>query len=174
MDIGHAYFDFDNEAFAFEAVRRLAGMGRKHVVLISPPPGLAYYHHTLRGFERGLLEFGLSGSILADVNSDSETDTLVAAGRELEQRKERPDGIVCTTSNLALPLASGLSQAGLHIGRDYDIVAKPLNPLIKIALPEVIFIDEDFRLAGQELARMVMSRIAGTDPLVLQLLEQPK
>ena len=40
--------------------------------------------------------------------------------------------------------------------------------------PEIIGIDEDFSRAGRELVRMVTERIAGTDPIVLQMVDQPK
>lgn len=174
MGIDHAYFDFDNEAFAYEALRLLKAKGRRHVALISPPPNLNYYHHTLKGFERGLADFDLSGFMLANANTDSEIHELQQAGLELSQRKDKPDGIVCVSSSVALALISGLGQGHMMIGRDYDLVAKPMTELIGIAQPEIIGIDEDFRRAGNELARMVMARIAGTEPFVLQMVDQPK
>ena len=174
MGIDHAYFDFDNEAFAYEALRLLKAKGRKLVALISPPPSLSYYHHTMKGFERGLADFGLTGFMLASANTDSEISELQQAGIELGQRKDRPDGIVCVSSSVALALISGLARENLVIGRDYDLVAKPMTDLVSMAQPDIIGIDEDFRRAGNELARMVMERIAGTEPFVLQMLDQPK
>ena len=34
----HPYVDYDNERFAYEAVRRLAGKGRRKIGIIMPPP----------------------------------------------------------------------------------------------------------------------------------------
>ena len=174
MGIEHAYFDFDNETFAFEALRILAAKGRKHIALVSPPPSLNYYHHTLKGFDRGLTEFGLTGFMLGTVNTDSQIHEMQRAGLELAQRKDRPNGIICASSSVALAVISGLTKGRLRIGHDYDMVAKPMTDLVLMAQPEIIGMDEDFSRAGQELVRMVMQRIAGTEPIVLQIVDQPK
>ena len=174
MDVPHAYFDFDNEAFAAEAVRLLAEKQRKHIVLVSPPPQLNYYHHTLKGFDRGLAQYGVTGFLLASANSDTEIGELRKAGLELAQRRDRPDGIICVSSSTAMALIAGLRLGGLEIGRDYDLVAKPMNDLIAMSHPEIIAVDEDFNRAGHELARMVIARIAGIEPFVLQMLDTPK
>ncbi len=174
MGIEHAYFDYDNEAFAFEAVRRLSQRGRKRLALFCPPPMLTYYLHTLQGFERGLAETGATGFSIGAVNSDSGLTGLRAAGLELAHRRDAPDGIICTSSSMVLPLIIGLRDGNMEIARDYDLVAKPMNGLVSMAHPEIIGIDEDFRRAGNELARMVTERIAGTAPFVLQMVDQPK
>ncbi len=174
MGIEHAYFDYDNEAFAFEAVKRLSQRGRKRLALFCPPPMLTYYLHTLQGFERGLAETGVTGYLIGAVNSDSGLKGLRAAGLELAHRHDAPDGIICTSSSMVLPLIIGLKEGNMEIGRDYDLAAKPISDIISLTQPKVIGIDEDFRMAGQELARMVMARIAGTDPFVLQMLDKPK
>ena len=174
MDVEHAYFDHDNAAFAFDAVRQLVARRRKSLVLVSPPPQLSYYHHTLKGFDRGLAQFGATGFMLPGANTDTSMHDLRDAGLQLARRRDVPDGIVCVSSSTALALIAGLRMGGLELGRNYDLVAKPVNDLIMIAHPEIIAIDEDFNHAGHQLARMVMARIAGTPPIVLQMLDAPK
>ncbi len=173
MDVDHAFYDYDNDAFAFEALRLLAAKGRKHVALISPPPSLNYYGHVLSGFDRGLSAFGLQGFLMSGQNSDSEIMDLQKAGLELAKRRDPPDGIICVSSSTSLALISGLQKGGMEIGRDYDLVAKPVNELVSMAQPKIIAIDEDFNYAGRELARMVIARIAGVDALALQMLDKP-
>ncbi|MDE2383305.1 MAG: LacI family DNA-binding transcriptional regulator [Alphaproteobacteria bacterium] len=174
MGIEHAYFDFNNDAFAFEAVHLLHKHGRKNLVLIGPPAQLNYFHHTLGGFNRGLSTFGMRGELLSTVDTDSEVQQLVLATKALAERRDGPDGIVCVSSSVALATIAGMRQGGKMIGRDYDMVAKPISETIQLFEQNIIGIGEDFRLAGQELARMVMARIAGTEPIVLQMLEHPK
>jgi LacI family transcriptional regulator len=174
MGIEHAYFDFNNEAFGFEAVRLLHAHGRKHVALIGPPSQLSYFHHTLNGFNRALNAFGLTGELVSTVDTDSEVQKLVAAAKELAERRDCPDGIICVSSSVAMATIAGLRLGGRHIGRNYDMVAKPISETIQLFERNIIGIGEDFRLAGQELARMVMARIAGTEPIVLQMLEEPQ
>ncbi|MBG1232180.1 LacI family transcriptional regulator [Aestuariivirga litoralis] len=174
MGIEHAYFDFDNAAYAYEAVKLLSASGRKRLALFCPPPMLTYYLHTVQGFERGLAETGATGYSIGSVSSDSGLEGLRAAGFELAHRRDAPDGIICTSSSMVMPLIIGMRDGNKEIGRDFDLVAKPLSALIALTQPKVIGIDEDFRMAGGALGRMVMARIAGTEPIVLQMLDQPK
>ena len=172
-EIEHAYYDYDNEAFAFEAVKRLAARGRKYIALVSPPPMLTYFRHAQQGFERGLQHCGISGVVLANVSSDSASDELLQAGRELAQRREPPDGVICVTSGTAPAIVTGLAQGGLKIGQDYDLIAKPVSELTALMIPEMIDFPEDFRLAGQQLATMLMARINGEVVGKLQMLDRP-
>ena len=87
--------------------------------------------------------------------------------------RDRPDGIICVSSSVSLAVIAGLKQGGMEMGRDYDLVTKPMTEMISLSQPGIIGIDESFLKAGQELARMVMARIAGTDPIVLQMLDVP-
>jgi LacI family transcriptional regulator len=171
--IEHAYYDYDNDAFAFEAVKTLVERGRKHIALISPPPMLTYFRHTQQGFERGLQQCGISGVVLANVSSDSTPEDLRKAGLDMARRRERPDGVICVTSGAAPGIVTGLAEGGMKIGRDYDLVAKPISDFTAMMIPEMIGMPEDFRQAGLQLAIMLMSRINGDNPRALQMLERP-
>ena len=67
----------------------------------------------------------------------------------------------------------GLRAGGMEMGRDYDLVAKPASPLARLALPQMIVIDEDHRAAGRELARMLMALINGAEVSSLQTIVAP-
>jgi LacI family transcriptional regulator len=173
MGIAHAFVDYDNEVYAMKAVHLLHEKGRKRAALIGPPPMLTYYRHTVEGFEHGLAETGISGLVVSSVNSDSSLADLRAAGFELAKRRDAPDAIVCTSSSIALALVAGLKDGGKEIGRDYDMVAKPVGEMMGLAQPRIIAIGEDFRLAGKDLALMLMARIEGVSPEKLQKLHTP-
>ena len=173
MGIEHAYVDYDNQAYATKAVELLHQNGRKRAALFGPPPMLTYYHHTLQGFELGLAETGMSGFVVSSVNGDSSLSDLRAAGLELAKRRDAPDAIVCTSSSIALAIIAGMTDGKKEIGKDYDLVAKPVGEMISLAQPRIIAIDEDFRRAGRELAEMLMTRINGVGPAELQRLHAP-
>jgi LacI family transcriptional regulator len=78
MNVGHPFHDFDNEAFAFEAVRIVAERGHRKVALVGPPQGLMFQRHTRTGFEKGLREFGLQEHWLSDIDIDSPTVEIKA------------------------------------------------------------------------------------------------
>ncbi|MGB8315994.1 MAG: LacI family transcriptional regulator [Aestuariivirga sp.] len=174
MDVVHPFHDFDNQAFAFEAVKRIVEKGNRKVALIGPPPGLMFQKHTRAGFEMGLREFGLQEHWISDIDIDSPTLDIMAKGFELGQQKDRPGGIVCSAAITAIALSAGLIRAGLKIGQDIDVVTKQSTQLMELLRPEIIFIHEDFRAAGRDLARSVMAWIDGADPAGLQSVVGPK
>jgi LacI family transcriptional regulator len=168
MGVAHAFHDFDNEAFAYEGVRRLAARGRKRVGLITPPPDLFYYIHTHRGFERGLKDFGLEAFPLGSCNTDSPLAELESFGRALAKHPQRPDGIISSATASAYAMSAGLQQQGLRLGNDFDTVSKHASNLLGIAMPDIISLPEDFHLAGLRTAQLLMREINGDDPSSLQ------
>ena len=174
MDVVHPYHDFDNEAFAFEAARIIAEKGHKKIALVGPPQGLLFQKHTRTGFEKGLREFGLSEHWLSDINIDTPTAEIVAKGVEIGSQHDRAGGIICSSAISAIAMSAGLIKAGLKIGQDIDLVTKQSTDLMGLLRPEIIFIREDFRAAGHDLARSVMAWIDGADPAGLQSVVGPK
>lgn len=173
MGITHPYHDFDNEAFAHLAVQRLAARRRRHLALLGPPSGLTYDKHTNLGFERGLQNAGLTGLPFASADSDAPLPEVRAAARELARRNAPPDGIVCSSLRSSFAVVAGFEDAGLKIGRDYDVVTKHSTDLLQMMQPDIIAIPEDFREAGRDTANMVMAWIGGADPSTLQRLVSP-
>jgi LacI family transcriptional regulator len=173
MGLEHCYFDYDNEAFAVEAVRLLAERGRKHIALFTPPPMLNYYTHTLKGFEVGLRKYGISGSVIASVNSDDSVADHQRAAFDLTRHAVATDGIICSSTSQAYAVAAGLRDGGLEMGRDFDLVTKPATELSTILMPKMIAITEDFRQAGFELAHMLIKRLGGAAVADLQKLAGP-
>ena len=54
-----------------------------------------------------------------------------------------------------------------------DIVSKQSTHLLDLFRPEMIYIHEDFRAAGRDLAKFVMAWIDGADPASLQFIAKP-
>jgi LacI family transcriptional regulator len=173
MHVEHAYYDYDNESFAYNALQRLKAKGRRNIALMSPPPMLNYYQHTMKGFDRGLIDFSLNGFLVAAASSDSEDEDLMNSGYDISQRKVRPDGVICASSSMALAVHAGMTKGGMKLGEDFDMVVKSVNPLLQLVLPLAIGIPEDYRNAGYKLGKMIIARIAGAKASDLQIVEQP-
>jgi LacI family transcriptional regulator len=173
MNVVHPYHDFDNHAFAYEAVKILAGRGRKRVGLVGPPLGLTYHKHTRSGFEAGLREFGLTEVVLGDLHIDDDAMQIAEKGRELAARDSCPDAIICSATMSAIAICAGLIDGGLTIGKDIDLVTKQSSHILDLFRPEMIYIRESFRVAGADLARAVMAWIDGADPATLQSIAKP-
>ncbi len=173
MGIAHPFHDYDNEAFAYEAVRRLATLGRRRIALITPPVELMYFRHTHQGYQRGLRDFDLEPFALATCTTDTPLTELRAIGRETAKHPHRPDGIIAAATTAGLAFAAGFQAEGLVIARDFDVASKHSSELVRIALPELISIEEDFRLAGRDVVQLLIRKIAGQPVRELQRLVGP-
>ncbi|MGE0502658.1 MAG: LacI family transcriptional regulator [Rhizobiaceae bacterium] len=173
MGVEHAFHDFDNAAFAREAVRKLHALGRRRIALLAPPPTLSYHVHMRDGFLDTIAELGMTEVPLTDVTVDHSLDEVRVAARRLMDRKMRPDGIVSGAGGATFAIVAGLEDAGLRLRRDVDVISKQSSRLLHLFRPELYTVNEDIRLAGYELARTVAGAVAGTDVKSLQSLRQP-
>jgi LacI family transcriptional regulator len=173
MGVDHPFHDFDNRAYAHEAVRTLVSRGRRRLALLPPPVQLTYHHHTRQGFVDGLIEYGATEIAFNSITIDYSIDQIRAQTAQLMQRHDRPDGFVSSASGATLALVAGLEDVGLRLGRDVDVVSKQSAKLLHLFRPQIHVVNEDFRLAGRELARSVLGRIDGLDVRSLQSLALP-
>jgi LacI family transcriptional regulator len=168
--IDHAYHDCDGEQFGKLAIDILASRGRQRIAHLKPPPNLFYHDHTVQGFTAGLHAHGLSEFPLLNFNIDSNIDDVRNHAKTLTKDGPTPDGYVSSSELMTMALISGLEEAGQTIGKDFDFVTKQSSPFIGWFRPELILVNEDHRLAGQELARAVLGAIEGKDVKTLQSL----
>jgi LacI family transcriptional regulator len=173
MGLAHPYHDFDNEGFAYEAVRRLAELGRRRIVLLQPPQHLTFHRHMRKGFDKGIRDFGVEAVPFGAVDIDNSLVEIRAAVEALMRSPEAPDGIVSGSGAGSIAVIAGLEAAGKKLHQDVDMVSKVPSDFLTWLRPEVITMREDIRRAGQELARAVIARIAGTPAEELQSLSQP-
>jgi LacI family transcriptional regulator len=173
MGIEHPYHDFDNRAYAVEAVRKLAELGRTRLALLAPPPNLSYHHHMREGFLDALAEHGLGEVPFAGATVDHSIDEIRARTGELMRRANRPDGIVSGSGQATFALVAAIEDAGLTVGEDIDIVSKQSSRLLHLLRPKLYVVNESVRLAGQELARSITGAIDGKPAESLQSLSVP-
>lgn len=173
MGIEHPWHDFDNHAFAQQAVRALAKAGRRRLALLAPTPRLSYHRHMSEGFAEGLIETGSVEIPFRDAWVDMPIEEIKTQALRLMRRATPPDGIVCGSGAGAFPLVSALEECGLRLGDDIDIVTKQSSRLVQMFRPRLLAVNEDFRSAGRELARAVKASIAGADARTLQTLHVP-
>lgn len=170
--IVHPYHDFDNEAYAHQAVERLVARGRRRIALLQPPSKLTYYTHTRAGFQAGLRAFGAQ-EVPLDVTIDTPLAEIRDAVEALMRSPDAPDGIICSSGSAAIAVNAGIEAAGKRVGRDVDLVSKQSAPILNWIRPEIITAHEDVRLAGRELAKAVIASIDGVAPDMLQSISQP-
>ena len=180
MGVDHPYHDFDNEAFARLAVRRLAELGRQRIALLAPPANLSFHDHLNHGFRAALKEHGIEEFPLPDLTSDSAFEDVRRRVRQIMQRPDRPDGVVNSAGGLSgaggtlLTLLAGIHDAGLVPGQDVDIVTKQQFASLPFLREQIHVIQEDVREAGRALAKSLIGAIEGEPTAQLQSLMVPK
>jgi LacI family transcriptional regulator len=168
----HPYHDFNNEAFAYQAVEKLVARGRKRIALLQPPSKLTYYTHTRIGFQTGLHDCGAE-EVPLRVTIDAPLEEIRNAVEAMMRSPNAPDGIVCSAGSAAIAVNAGIEAAGRRLGQDVDMVSKESAPILNWIRPEIITVYEDVRHAGREMAKAVIARIDGVEPELLQSISQP-
>jgi LacI family transcriptional regulator len=175
----HPYYDFDNEAFARIAVRRLANLGRRRLALLAPPADLSFHDHMRQGFQRELSQHGLEEVHFQAVTNDNSIEQIRYAVRDLMRQPVRPDGIVSSSGGVSgtggalLAIIAGLADAGVSPGREVDIVTKQLFKRLPIFREQYHIVHEDVREAGRELTKSLIAAIDGKPAEALQSLAIP-
>ncbi|QRM57452.1 LacI family transcriptional regulator [Sinorhizobium sp. BG8] len=170
----HAYVDFDNFGFAYEAVRRLIAKGRRKVTIIPPPKRLTFSQHMLHGFMTAVREAGVAYEVPDAVDLDCPADQIRDHVRRRTADVDAPDGIVCPGEVSALATITGMSDCDLSLGVEYDIVAKQTSHLLTQIQPKVETIYEDLTAAGEAMGELLLRRIAGEDAAELNMLQAPQ
>lgn len=179
MGVEHPYVDFDNHAFAKIAVERLASLGRKRLALLAPPPGLSFHDHTRRGFEAAIAEQGLEEVRFQGISNDSSIEQIRSAVRNLMQRSAPPDGLINSSGGVSgtggaiLAIQAGLSDVGVTIGCDVDVVTKQLFANLPVFGAAFYIVHEDVREAGRRLAKALIGSIESKPVSELQTLFVP-
>ena len=82
---------------------------------------------------------------------------------------------MCGGEVCALATITGMSDCGLTLGREYDIVAKQTSHLLSAIQPQVETIYEDLTATGEDMGRVLLQKIGGeSDVSKLQLLLCPQ
>jgi LacI family transcriptional regulator len=173
MGIDHPYFDFDNEAFARLGVRALTERKRRKLFLVAPPRAHSYSGHMITGFADEASMQGARFEIAADVNSDSHSEKIEAAVYRRFTAEDRPDGLLVGSTTAAMAAVNGAERAGMHIGVDFDLVAKEAIPFLRRFRQEMLVVHEDVGRAGDFLARTLIAAIERRTSQVGQFLDKP-
>ncbi|WP_235923984.1 LacI family transcriptional regulator [Pseudoroseicyclus tamaricis] len=169
----HAYWDFDNDAFARIAVTRLAERGRRHMLLIAPPQHQNYAKLMVAGARAEAAARGGTMLVADTVTSDSESAPIRAFVARALAEEPRIDGIICGSPTAAMASVAALEGAGRRMAHDIDVVAKEAIPFLTLFRDSMLVIDEDVRAAGEFLARAAMKAVREPDAPPMQGLEIP-
>jgi LacI family transcriptional regulator len=170
----HPYVDYDNFSFAYEATKRLIARGRRKPMIILPPKRMTFSQHLLHGFMTAVREAGVAYEIPTEIDLDCPVDQIRDYISRRAGEPDAPDGLACGGEVSALATITGMSDHGLTLGVEYDIVAKQTSKLLVNIQPKVETIYEDLTDTGEQMGRILLARIAGDETTEMQVLLKPQ
>ncbi|MEM8630387.1 MAG: substrate-binding domain-containing protein [Pseudomonadota bacterium] len=170
----HAWYDYDNEAFARMAVERLYGKGRRRLMIIPPSARYTFSKHMITGFKTAVARHRIAGDLPEDFDLNTPSNAIYTKLRKRLEQDNRPDGLICPGEIAAISSLAAIDDLGLRLGEDIDVVAKQTSPVFDLHRPRIDTIHEDIEAAGQFLARALLQEINGAAPATLQNLQQPR
>ncbi len=169
----HPYVDYDNEAYARDAVRRLIQKGRKHLAIVLPDARYTFSQHLRYGFLAAARDAGVTHEILEGITLEVSPEDMVAAIEERLSAPNPPDGFVCVGEVVALATLSALYDRGIQPGEDVDVVAKRASPIFRLMRPRIETVFEDVRETGRCIGAALLKRMEGVPSTELQTIISP-
>jgi LacI family transcriptional regulator len=169
----HPWFDYDNDSFAYLAVRHLAARGRRRISILPPARTFTFARHLTEGFQRAIRDTGVAFEFPEGVDLNTAPDRVNAYFTRRLAEPDAPDGIICPGEIAAIAINAAIADAGLTLGREVDLVAKQTSEVFDLFRPRMDAIYEDIHEAGAEMARLLLRRIAGEPAERLQMLQAP-
>jgi LacI family transcriptional regulator len=169
----HPWADFDNEAYAYGATKRLVQKGCRKVSMVLPDSALTYTDHLKAGMARAAGEAGIAHEFAADINLGSPSDAIRNYVMKRSKRPDGPDGWVGASEVSALAVIGALNDSGKTVGQAAHVISKQNSPMFAQFQPGAETAFEDFIDAGRNLGSLLMRRIAG-ETEGLQYLAQPR
>lgn len=170
----HAYYDFDNETYGFNAVNHLHERGRKHIALVGPPLKHSYGRHLLQGVTRAVEANGQTLTRITEVNSDTPGRKLHPYLLSFLKQNPEIDGIITASTNAATSATGAVEGTDRKLGIDTDVYTKEASPFLSLLRPEILVCPEVIGDAGAFLAKAAIQAIRDPDAQPLQKLEVPK
>jgi LacI family transcriptional regulator, galactose operon repressor len=169
----HAYWDYDNEAFSYQATRYLIDQGCQEVGIILPPDRFTFYQHLRYGFMRAVRESGVASVIPVDIDLDSSPEALRDHFGKWLLKAGTQTGIVCPGETSALAISSSLTDRGLTPGKDFHLVVKRTSGLFELYRPSYFSIYEDIFQSGEGLGRSILNLLDGGQISQNQTVQRP-
>ena len=158
---GHNCVDYDNEAFAYLAAKRLASKGCRKLAILLPRDVFTFHQHLQYGFMRAIRETGLDYVIPKDLTLDaSAADVKAWMGvKENAEMVSDVDGLVCPGEASYFALFSALRDLGRQSGVDYQVVVKSNSGILEQIDPALDRVFEDIRDAGMHMGHILLAQL---------------
>ncbi|NNG02629.1 MAG: substrate-binding domain-containing protein [Inquilinus sp.] len=159
-DRPYAHLDMDSEHGFREICARLIGLGHRRIALINGPPELNLSRLRAAGYRQALEAAGSR----ADPDLLACGDMTEQGGHDAATRllaTQRPTALVCANDAMAVGALRAAKHAGLSVPGDVSITGYDDLEIARFTQPALTTLRQPVRKAGDKLAEMLLSLLAG-------------
>jgi DNA-binding LacI/PurR family transcriptional regulator len=161
------YVDADNRGGARLAAEHLIGIGRRRIAAVTGPLDTEVGAVRHRGFLDAMAVAGLDAG-LAEAGDFTEESGADAMARLLARQPDL-DGVVAASDSMAAGAMRALKAHGRSIPGDVAVVGFDDLMIARHTDPPLTTVHQPIQALGHEMAKMLVSLIAGEDPSPLIL-----
>jgi DNA-binding LacI/PurR family transcriptional regulator len=161
------YVDADNLGGARLAVEHLLAQGRRRIAMINGRTDTQVNDVRRRGYLEALTLAGLAPAGTAD--GDFTEPSGHAAATALLAEHPGLDAVFAANDNMAAGALRALREAGRRVPEDVAVVGFDDLAVAEQTDPPLTTVHQPVRALGRELARMLVSLLAGREPTPLLL-----
>lgn len=169
----HAWYDYDNAAFAALAVERLVCKGRQRLLIIPPSRIYSFAGHMIQGYRDATCRAAVEGIMPEDFDLNTPASGIHRRLFDYLSGPNPPNGIICPGEIAAMAALAAIDDVGLTLGRDVDVLAKQTSQVFDLYRPRIETIYEDIEEAGRGMAQALLAQINGAPAATLQTLQAP-
>ncbi|MGU7780860.1 LacI family DNA-binding transcriptional regulator [Burkholderia sp. PU8-34] len=158
----YAWFDFDNEAGAKAAVRRLIGFGHRRIAMIGAPLALNFAAQRRAGFDAAMRAAGIEPDPALQVECPFTRDGGWLAAQALLALPEPPTAIFVDNNIAGSGVFRALADSGRRIGDDIALIVYDGVPA-DVAHPRRVtaVVQPTGHETGRSLAELMLDMVAG-------------
>ena len=138
----------DDQQGAYIATRHLLDIGKRHIAMISGPINSVPMTKRFSGYQRALIDAGLSLDLRMVKVSDWDIRHSCDSMNELLQLAPPPDGVFCQSDHIALGVCKSIRDAGLRIPEDIAVVGFDNYDFDMFVSPTLTSIDQPLEQIG--------------------------
>ncbi len=168
----YAWYDVDGEAAFVDAVNHLVAFGHAQIAFIGAPLQHQFAQDRLSGFEKAIVENGLTPNPDMIQISDFSDDGGEIAARQLLDLETPPTALVCVSDTVALGALAAIRAKGLRPGVDISVIGYDGLKIGAHSNPPLTTMAQPQSHAGRRLGDMLLAIIDGDDPTKHQELQR--
>lgn len=156
--------NYDDQQGVYQAVSHLINMGRRHIAMISGPVDNHSVNERMIGYQRALIDHGLSVHPKLMWIGDWEVESGRELTRNLLLSSNRPDAIVAQNDTMATGALQAAQEMGLRVPEDVAIVGFDNTAFCSWTSPTLTSVAPPFFQMGEAAFELAQALLSGGVP----------